>query len=113
MEEASGLPAVTTSGGVLASLHALAVRKAAVFTPYDEWLSNRLVMFLRSNGFGIAFHACGFDLRTTLQDDCWQPINDWVAAQVPDDADGVFISCTDFGWLRGIAPLEERIGGNK
>lgn len=110
MEEASGLPAVTTSGGVLASLRALAVRKVAVFTPYDEWLSNRLVMFLRSNGFDIAFHAFGFDLRTTLQDDCWQPINDWVAAQVPDDADGVFISCTDFGWLRGIAPLEERIG---
>jgi len=110
MEEASGLPAVTTSGAVLSSLRALGVRKTAVFTPYDEWLSNRLVKFLQGNGFDIAMHAFGFDLRTTLEDNCWEPINDWVAPQVPNDADGVFISCTDFGWLRGVAPLEERIG---
>ncbi|WP_156939477.1 hypothetical protein [Mesorhizobium sp. LNHC229A00] len=110
MEEASGLPCVTTSGSVLTALRALGLRNLAVFSPYEEWLSNRLTAFLESHGVGVSYHAWGFDMDSTEELDRWGPINDWVIPKIPDSADGVFISCTNFTWLKGIKPLEQRLG---
>ncbi|MDQ0562966.1 maleate isomerase [Rhizobium mesoamericanum] len=109
IEEASGLPAVTTAGSVVAALRALGVSRLAIFTPYEEWVSKRLVSFLEGHGFVVPFMDWGYDMYSTDVEDCFEPINDWVAERVPADVDGVFISCTNFTWLRGIAPLEERI----
>lgn len=110
MRAGSGRPCVTTSGSVVAALQALRLSRLAVFSPYEKWLSDRLVSFLEGHGFEVSFHAWGFDMASTETQDCWGPINDWVAPQVPADADGVFIGCTNFTWLGGIAPLEERLG---
>ncbi|WP_051441041.1 maleate cis-trans isomerase (plasmid) [Ensifer sp. WSM1721] len=110
IEEASGLPAVTTAGSVIAALRALELKRLAVFTPYEEWVSRRLVTFLEGHGFVVSHLSWGFDMYATDVEDCWEPINEWVAPQVPSDVDGVFISCTNFTWLRGIASLEERVG---
>lgn len=109
IEDASGLPAVTTAGSVIAALRALGLKRLAVFTPYEEWVSWRLVTFLEGHDFFVSHLSWGYDMYATDVEDCWEPINDWVAPQVPPDVDGVFISCTNFTWLRGIAPLEERI----
>lgn len=110
IEEASGLPAVTTAGSVVTALRALGLSRIAVFTPYEDWVSKRLVAFLEGNGFVVPFMEWGYDMYSTDVEDCYEPINDWVADGVPADVDGVFISCTNFTWLRGIAPLEARIG---
>ncbi|RUW36306.1 hypothetical protein EOA38_06300 [Mesorhizobium sp. M1E.F.Ca.ET.041.01.1.1] len=110
IEDASGVPAVTTSGSAIAALRALDLKRLAVFSPYDEWVSSRLVAFLEGHDFSVSHHSWGYDMWGTDVEDCFEPINDWVTSQVPADVDGVFISCTNFTWLRGIAPLEERIG---
>ncbi|NKM16214.1 hypothetical protein GFL85_35900 [Rhizobium laguerreae] len=110
IEAASGLPAVTTAGSVVAALHALGIERLAVFTPYEEWVSRRLVTFLEGHDFFVAHLSWGYDMYSTDVEDCYEAINDWVASQVPSDIDGVLISCTNFTWLRGIAPLEERLG---
>lgn len=109
IEDASGVPAVTTSGSAIRALRSLNLKRLAVFSPYEEWVSIRLVDFLKGHGFDVVHHSWGYDMWGTDVEDCFEPINDWVADKTPPDADGVFISCTNFTWLRGIAPLEERI----
>ncbi len=110
MEEAAGIPCVTTAGSVIAALEALGCRRPHVFTPYEEWLSQRSVTFLQAHGHSPAGHHWGFPFSRADATDAYEPIGDWVAANVSPDADCVFVSCTNFSWLRGIAPLEQRIG---
>lgn len=105
-----GLPCVTTAGAVINALTTLGIRRPMVFTPYEEWLSSRSVTFLESHGFAVSGHKWGFDMLSTLGTDDYEPINDWIANSISKDADSVFISCTNFSWLNGIAPLEERLG---
>lgn len=107
---ASGLPAITTSTSILAALKALGMRKLAVFDPYEPWLSAKLVAYLQGNGFEVVASHCDFGMMRTEGLDEYQPINDWIAPRMPDEADGVYIGCTNFSWLRGIAPLEKAIG---
>lgn len=110
MEKATSLPCITTSGAVLEALRAVGIRRPCVFTPYEEWLSQRSVDFVRDNGLSPAGHVFGYDMESTEWLDLYEPINDWVADNLSADCDGVFISCTNFTWLKGIAPLEARIG---
>lgn len=107
---ACGLPAITTSSSILAALRALGMRKLAVFDPYEPWLSAKLVAYLQGNGFEVVASHCNFGMTRTEGLDDYRPINEWIAARVPDEADGVYIGCTNFTWLRGIAPLEKEIG---
>lgn len=107
---ASKLPSVTTSGSILAALRALGMRKLAVFDPYEPWLSAKLIAYLEGNGFEVVSTHCNFGMTRTEGLDEYGPINDWIVPRVPDEADGVYIGCTNFTWLRGIAPLEKAIG---
>jgi len=104
IEEASGLPAVTTAGSVVRALSSLGLSRIAVFTPYEEWVSKRLVAFLEGNGFAVPFMEWGYDMYSTDVEDCYGPINDWVAGRVPVDVDGVFISCTNFTCFAALRP---------
>jgi maleate isomerase len=110
IEAASGLPAVTTAGAVVDALHHLGIRRPMVFTPYEEWLSQRSVTFLESHGFTVSGHRWGFDMRSTSTMDDYESINEWIVREIVSEADAVFISCTNFSWLRGIAPLERQLG---
>jgi maleate isomerase len=111
MEEASGLPCVTTAGSVVRALRELGVRQPMVFTPYEEWLSNRSVSFLGSHGFEVSGHRWGFDMFGSANEtDAFEPINDWIRRERQPEADGIFISCTNFSWIRGVAVLEQATG---
>jgi maleate isomerase len=110
METASGLPCITTAGSVVKALHQLGIRRPMVFTPYEEWLSNRSVTFLESHGFQVSGHRWGFGMTRTEETDDFDPITRWVTAELQPQADGIFISCTNFSWLRGVAPLEAATG---
>ena len=110
MTEASGLPSATTSGSVIIALRALGMKKVAVFDPYPQWLSALLTTFLEAHDIDVVASHCDFGMTRTVGLDDYQPINDWIIPRVPDDADGVYIACTNFSWLRGIAPLERHIG---
>lgn len=110
MTAACDLPSTTTSEAILAAIDLLGLKRLAVFDPYPEWLSGKLVDYLRGNGVNVISNAFGFDMGSTEGLDDYEPINRWVVENLPAEADGVYIACTNFTWLRGIAPLERQIG---
>jgi maleate isomerase len=106
----AGAPAATTtSGGLVAALHALRLRRIAVVTPYIDSVTERLLSFLgehrvevvSSVGLGLLDHIWQVGYAETVQA---------VSAVDVPEADGVFISCTNVPTYDIIGPLERWLG---
>jgi len=103
-------PAITTSTAVLEALEAMKVKKVAIGTPYPDEIGNMAKYFLNGNGYDVtrvknlgilngleigklssqtAFHT-GRDLST-------------------DDAEAIFLSCTNWHTIDIIEKLEKEI----
>jgi len=117
LEEASGVKAVTTSTAVLTALQVLGLKRLAVATPYPETLNEAERRFLTGNGYevlnlkGLGLLTTGTGLGpgrlgTTHPGDVYRHAK---STYVPE-ADGIFISCTDFRALDVIDLLETDIG---
>lgn len=111
MEEASGLPCVTTSGSVVEALRQLRIKKVLLVTPYEEWLTRRGEAFLNDNGFEVV------DLRFLSIVNPHQmlrydgpAIAQWAQEGVVPGIDGIFISCTNFRALEAVELLEQATG---
>ncbi|MFG1930221.1 Asp/Glu racemase [Mycobacterium sp. NPDC048908] len=107
---AAGAPAaVTTSGALLAALRHLDVTRIATVTPYTADLTAGLTVFLAEAGVQVV-SASGLGLTS----DIWTVPYDVTAALVrdtdTDDAQAVFISCTNLPTYDVIAPLEAELG---
>ena len=99
---AAGAPAaVTTSGALLEALRHLDVGRIATATPYVAELTVGLTTFLAAAGLG-------------LTSDIWTVPYDVTAGLVrdtnTDDAQAVFISCTNLPTYDVIATLEKELG---
>jgi maleate isomerase len=109
MVEAGAPAATTTSGGLVAALHALRLRRIAVVTPYIDSVTERLLSFLgehrvevvSSIGLGLLDHIWQVGYAETVQA---------VSAVDVPEADGVFISCTNVPTYDIIGPLERWLG---
>jgi maleate isomerase len=107
---AAGAPAATTtSGGLVAALHALRLRRIAVVTPYIDSVTERLLSFLGEHGVEVVS-----SVGLGLLDHIWQvgyteTVQAVSAVDVPE-ADGVFISCTNVPTYDIIGPLERWLG---
>lgn len=110
MQAEVSVPCVTTSGSVVAALQALKIKRPQMFAPYPEWLARRGEQFLVRSGFEVQGLHWGFPIPRTLGTDDVEPIREWVLNTDRSQADGIFISCTNFSWLRGIAALEQATG---
>ncbi len=108
IERASRATAVTTSGAVVAALKSLGARRLAMYTPYPAELNRREVTFLRSHGLDVVQER-GLGIADAVA------IADVRAAQLlefvhdtppPDEADTLFVSCTNLGSLESITALE-------
>jgi maleate isomerase len=102
-----GIPAITTTTAMLEALKELALKKIAVATPYAEETNSREEAFLRNNGYTIT-KIKGLNLVSFATGDTYpeQAYKLAVAVDSPE-ADGVFISCTNFPTFEVLDFLEK------
>lgn len=107
IEQASGLPALTTATAALRALHAVNARRLALITPYLPELDAAEKAFFEAAGFDVvaiggAEHRLDADIdRLTPYDLAW-----YVDLVNLDEVDTVFVSCTSWRVLDAIAHLE-------
>ena len=108
IEGASGIPAVATAGAVISALKALNIGKVTVATPYIDEINGLEKEFLSSNGFHVV-ELKGLGIKDNIE---IGRLNSQVAYELVmelryAEADGVFISCTNFPTLNKIKELED------
>lgn len=109
MEEAGARRAVTTSGALVAALTACGARRVGLGTPYDAALGERLGAFLAEAGFEPVSLAC-LGLTADIERVGPASVFALTEAAAHDDADAVFLSCTNLRTAGLIAELERRAG---
>ena len=110
IEKVAGVPATTTSTAMLEALKEMGIKKLGLATPYSE-VTNRLEKkFLEDNGFKvISMRSCGCTVHGTMGE--YSP---YVAYRLgkevnTKEADGIFISCTNFRTIEILEKLERDI----
>ena len=108
IEEQTGIKTITTALAVIEALHALNISKLVVATPYIEELNQLERKFLEDSGFRV-LNIKGLNIIKNTDIGRQPP---WTAYRlvreifVPE-ADGVFISCTNFRTIEIIELLEK------
>lgn len=109
MIDAGAPAAVTTSGALLAALRRLGLTRIATVTPYTADLTAGLSDFLDEAGVRVVA-ASGLGLTSGI----WTVAYDVTSALIRDtdieDAQAVFVSCTNLPTYDLIAPLEAELG---
>mgnify|MGYP000044055376 CR=1 FL=1 len=103
------IPATTTSTAVIRALEVLKAKKVVVGSPYEDWLNEKLKIFLEGHGFDvIKIKGLGVikdiaeipdNVKYKLAKEIYSP-----------EADVMFFSCTDFMVAHLISPFEEDFG---
>jgi len=111
IEKASGAPAVATAGAVVKALKALDIKRVAVATPYIDEVNDLEERFLSANGFQVV-DLKGLGIRENIKIGklSSQDAYNLVMELRCDEADGVFISCTNFPTIESIDKLERVLG---
>jgi maleate isomerase len=113
MEGASGVRATTTSTALLAALSALGAKRIAVATPYVDELNDLEVRFLEAQGFEVAaLGGLGIASDPDIARVPYARTRELVldTAARANDADAVFISCTNLPTLALLDTLEQELG---
>lgn len=109
IEQATGIPATTTSTAVIRAFRELGVKKVAVATPYSEEFNQVERQFFAASEVkivqmkGLDIH--GEELRRSLPETTYQTARE---VDTPE-ADAVFISCTGFKSITVIERLEKEL----
>lgn len=111
LTDATGVPTITTSTAVVVALRTLGIRKVALATPYITQVSRGLRVYLEDAGFEIAAHR-DLELLSNLAKGRLGPevSEELVRAMDLGDADGVFISCTNWRTIEAVDALERDLG---
>lgn len=110
LESMVGCPATTTSTAMVQALKALGIRRLAVATPYLDSVNEREEDFLNKTGFEVV--SCqGLGLSgPAIREVAPETVYELVKKVDRPEADGIFISCTDFRAMEVIGALEEELG---
>lgn len=110
MQKVSGRTCTTTSSAVVQALKELGIKNVSVATPYQDWVNQAEKKFLEGNGFGVSCIE-GLGLKGGEIGDL-APSVAYKQARKADrvDADGLFISCTDFRTIEILDDLESDLG---
>lgn len=102
---------VATATAVVEGLKELNVLKIALVTPYIEEINRREKEFLEGNGFKV-ISVKGLGIVSNLEIGRQTPMTAYRLAKeaYTEEADGVFISCTNFRTLEILKPLETDLG---
>jgi len=109
MLDAGAPSACTTSGALIDALALLGLSRIAIATPYVEPVTRRLVGYLAENG--VRTVSCeGLGLLGNIWRVTYAQVVDIVRAADTDDAEALFISCTNLPSYDLIEPLEQALG---
>ncbi|MGW7006805.1 maleate cis-trans isomerase family protein [Streptomyces sp. NPDC054933] len=110
MSQASevALPAVTTSGALLAALAEIGARRIAVVTPYTRSVTDSLEAFLREAGIAVTGRAY-LGLTREIWRVPYRDVVDMARSAVVGAADALFISCTNLPTYDVIPQLEAEL----
>lgn len=108
IEKSTGIPATTTSTAVIKALNEMGIKKVSVATPYEEWLNLKEKKFLEGNGFKVMSIK---GLGVTVDPEKIPKVHPEAVYELArevnmPEADGIFISCTDFRTIEVLDALE-------
>jgi len=111
IESITGIPATTTSSAMLAALRELKVRRLVLGTPFVPAMNEKIVAFLRANGFEV-LADCGLGIEQNLQIGRLPPEVAMKMVEEIDmpEADAVLLACTNWQTLKTIDAAERSIG---
>lgn len=122
IEAVTGRPAIATSHAVLEALHHLKMKKVAVATPYPEEINEKEKDFLEGNGIKVVnIKGAEYWNRAPFYPLAKLPVS-YIGLHEPQvayklaldvyrqEADGIFISCTNFRTIEIIEMLEKTVG---
>jgi len=111
IERSSKTAAVATAGAVVAALNALGVKKVAIATPYIKQIDERERGFLNENGFNVVdLRGLGLIENVEIGRQDSNVAYDLAKKLRYEEADGIFISCTNFRTIEIIDRLEQEMG---
>lgn len=104
IEKQSGVQAITTATAVIEALNELKLKKIGVVTPYEDEINIVTKKFLLDNGFDVVSFVGG-----KLQSEQMTSAMAYRRTKTADrpDAQGVFISCTNFQTIGILKKLED------
>lgn len=110
IESASEKPAVATAGAVVKALKHLEIKTVAVATPYIDEINELERRFLSLSGFKVT-DLKGLGIKDNLKigkvDE--KTLLDLVLNLNHENADGIFISCTNLPTINVIGKLEDKL----
>lgn len=111
IEKATGKPVVATAGAVVEALKSLGLSRIAVATPYAERLNRLERRFIQQHGFSVSKMA-GLGLTDNLKIAQTTPeaLLSLVTKVDSNEAEGIFVSCTNLPTINIIAKLEKTLG---
>ncbi|WP_461866491.1 maleate cis-trans isomerase family protein [Thermococcus sp.] len=111
IEDAVNIPVVTTSTAVIESLKILDARDILVITPYTDEINLREKDFLEVNDFEV-LDIRGLGIEENTKIGRLEPYEAYRLAKATfiDEADAIFISCTNFRTFEIIEMLEDDLG---
>jgi maleate isomerase len=102
------LPAVTTSGALLAAINELGVRRVALVTPYTASVTQSLADFLAEAGVTVTGSA-DLGLTSHIWKVPYRDVVDMTRGALLGAADALFISCTNLPTYDVIPQLEAEL----
>jgi len=111
LSQMAGVPAVTTSGAMVDALRRNGIGKVDVVTPYVETTNERLRRYLGSEGIEVNRLAT-FDMLDMFDHAKIQPSDVYqkVKEIATEEAEAVFIACTQVRALEVVDVLEQDLG---
>ncbi|AEH24456.1 maleate cis-trans isomerase family protein [Pyrococcus yayanosii] len=111
IEEEVNVPVFTTSTAVIEALRTLDAQSLLVVTPYTDAINEREREFLEANGFEV-LDIRGLGIEDNLEVGRLEPRVAYQLAKATfvEEADAVFISCTNLRTFEIIEPLERDLG---
>ena len=110
IEDATGIPATTTTTALLEALMTLHIRSLAIVSPYEPWASDRVVRFLQKRALVVdgarALSVPDDELASFPPEDIANAVCEIDSPRV----DAVFISCTAFRGVEALMLLGDTLG---
>jgi maleate isomerase len=122
LEEATGIPSLTTSTAILRAFQTLGIRSVAISSPYSEELNARQKMFFEANGIKVTgVIGLGFVKRSPVFPLTSRPVSHAGLQEPPvayrltkkidhQEAQAVLVACTNFRAIDIIEKLERDLG---
>lgn len=109
IEERTGIPAVSTAGAVLKAFEALGMKRIALASPYPDRTNEMEKTFFQGNGVEVLrMKGLGCEKGTMSQVPPEEVYRAALSVNTPD-AEGLFLSCTNWPALGAIERLEREL----